>query len=111
MFAGFPGLWSQGVPVAVADLGFETDDQAYAAVDELGLPLTQTTVAEAESILDMKAEDAIVAIGDVTEAAELDELEQGETDGKGRKTVLQAVADRRALLAGDGDEHQEDDGA
>lgn len=39
VFAGFPGLWSAGVPVAVADLGFESDAAAFARVDELGLPL------------------------------------------------------------------------
>lgn len=47
VFAGFPGLWSPGVPVAVADLGFESDEQALARVDELGLPLKRAKLKAA----------------------------------------------------------------
>lgn len=50
-FAGFPGLWLADRPIAVSELGFATDDDAYAAVDELGLPLAQTTVAEGAGLM------------------------------------------------------------
>lgn len=50
-FGGFPGLWVQGRPVAVAELGFETVEDAYKAVEELGLPLNQTTVAVGEGAM------------------------------------------------------------
>jgi hypothetical protein len=43
-FSGFPGLWAPGHPVRVSLLGFDTDDEALARAEELGLPLTVTKV-------------------------------------------------------------------
>lgn len=50
-FGGFPGLWAKDRPVLVSELGFETLDDAYQAVDELGLPLARTTVAAGEGLM------------------------------------------------------------
>lgn len=43
-FGGFPGVWAAEHPVAVRELGFDTDEDALDRVRELGLPLTETTV-------------------------------------------------------------------
>lgn len=50
-FGGFPGLWIKGQPVAVSELGFESVDDAHKRVDELNLPLAQTTVAQGEGLM------------------------------------------------------------
>jgi hypothetical protein len=52
-FAGvFPGVWHVGQPVAVSELGFDDDDEAVDRAEELGLPLSTTTVAEGEGKAD-----------------------------------------------------------
>lgn len=40
-FAGFPGLWQAGVPVAAHDLGVDDVDEAWGTIQELGLPLAK----------------------------------------------------------------------
>ena len=50
-FAGFPGLWVEGRPVAVTELGFESDDVALATVADLGLPLELTSVAPGDGLM------------------------------------------------------------
>jgi hypothetical protein len=50
-FANFPGLWIEGQPVAVSELGFDDDDAAFARAEELGLPLDETTVAAGEGAM------------------------------------------------------------
>lgn len=45
-FAGFPGVWAIGQPIASEALGFVTVSDAEARIAELGLPLTRT-LAEA----------------------------------------------------------------
>jgi hypothetical protein len=41
-FAGFPGMWSIGAPIASSALGFDTVADAEQRISELGLPLTRT---------------------------------------------------------------------
>ena len=48
-FGDFPGMWTPGAPIAVSELGFDTEKEALAAVKELGLPLRAVQV-EAESV-------------------------------------------------------------
>lgn len=43
-FGGFPGVWEPGRPVAVSELGFDTDADALALVEELELPLRKVKV-------------------------------------------------------------------
>lgn len=43
-FGSFPGVWEPGRPVAVGELGFDTDEEALARVAELGLPLRKLRV-------------------------------------------------------------------
>lgn len=47
-FAGFPGIWTPGEPIAALELvthgGFVDEDELADMVEELGLPLEQTTV-------------------------------------------------------------------
>lgn len=43
-FGGFPGVWAPGQPVEISELGFDSEDEALARVDELGLPLRQVNV-------------------------------------------------------------------
>lgn len=43
-FGGFPGLWAPGIPVAVSELGFESEQAALDQVAELDLPLKQVNV-------------------------------------------------------------------
>jgi hypothetical protein len=43
-FGGFPGVWEPGRPVAVSELGFDTEEEALALVDELELPLRPVQV-------------------------------------------------------------------
>jgi hypothetical protein len=43
-FAGFPGVWEPGRPVAISELGFASADEALDLVDELGLPLRKVRV-------------------------------------------------------------------
>lgn len=108
-FAGFPGLWAPGAPVLVASLGFESDDAAYARVEELGLPLVETaaplpaTEPDGPALLELNAPDAIAAIGELTDPDELFALRQAEGDGKNRKTVMQALVERLDALVPPGD--------
>lgn len=44
-FGVYPGVWAKGTPIAVRDLGFESEEEALDRARELGLPLTETTVA------------------------------------------------------------------
>jgi hypothetical protein len=43
-FGDFPGVWAPGQPVAVSELGFDTEKDALARVKELGLPLREVQV-------------------------------------------------------------------
>lgn len=150
-FANFPGVWYVGQPIAVSELGFDTGDEAQAAVAAAGLPLSSTTVAEGDglmpqvpgtmpgadearatgwtpqpgdpgaelapgevfppdpprpaeedllesTILDMNAGDAVAAIEEISDTAELDALTARETAGKNRTTVLKALADRKTAV-------------
>jgi hypothetical protein len=45
-FGDFPGVWTPGQPVAVSELGFDTDKDALAAVKTLGLPLREVSVEQ-----------------------------------------------------------------
>lgn len=40
-FGGFPGVWEPGRPIALTELGFDTEKGARDAVKELGLPLRE----------------------------------------------------------------------
>lgn len=40
-FGDFPGMWAPGAPIAVSELGFDTEKEALAAVKTLGLPLRE----------------------------------------------------------------------
>ncbi len=48
-FAGFPGAWTPGVPIAAAELarhgGFADEDEVTARIEELGLPLEEASVS------------------------------------------------------------------
>jgi len=50
-FANFPGLWITGHPVAVSELGFDSEEEALAAVEALGLPLKLTKVPIGEGLM------------------------------------------------------------
>jgi len=50
-FANMPGLWLEGQPVAVSELGFASDADAYAAVEEAGLPLVKTKVKSGKGLM------------------------------------------------------------
>ncbi len=54
-FGNFPGLWVVGQPVAVSELGFESEDEALARVEELGLPLKTLTVTAGSSPMPARA--------------------------------------------------------
>lgn len=45
-FGDFPGMWAPGHPVAVSELGFDTEKEALAAVKALGLPLREVHVEQ-----------------------------------------------------------------
>lgn len=45
-FGDFPGMWAPGHPVAVSELGFDTEKEALAAVKALGLPLREVSVEQ-----------------------------------------------------------------
>lgn len=45
-FGGFPGVWSPGQPVAVSELGFESEQDALDRARELELPLREVRVDE-----------------------------------------------------------------
>jgi hypothetical protein len=42
-FGDFPGMWQPGRPIALSELGFDTEKDALAAVKELGLPLREVS--------------------------------------------------------------------
>jgi hypothetical protein len=46
-FGGFPGQWYPGRPIAVAALGFETQDEALEAAKGLPLVVTRVPVGSA----------------------------------------------------------------
>lgn len=50
-FSGFPGLWGLDRPIAISELGFESEDAALARVEELNLPLAKTTVDHGEGLM------------------------------------------------------------
>lgn len=72
-FAGFPGLWITDCPVAVSELGFENEDVALAAVEELGLPLLLTSVPVGEGLMPEVANH--VRAGEVPVSIDVDEAE------------------------------------
>lgn len=49
-FANFPGRYAPGEPVAFDELDLGGDDAVRARVEELGLPLDETTVAAGEGL-------------------------------------------------------------
>lgn len=40
-FGGFPGTWQPGRPIAVTELGFDTEKEAREQVKQLALPLRE----------------------------------------------------------------------
>jgi hypothetical protein len=126
-FANFGGLFVKGQPVAVSLLGFDSDEDAYAAVEAAGLPLVRTTVSAGEGsmpsrenhyaegeepealpdaapelpaaeMVEENADELIGYVAKVTDLDTLDGLEQAEKAGKSRTTVLAAIDLRRQAL-------------
>ena len=50
-FGDFPGVWEPGRPIAVSELGFDTDKQARDLVKELGLPLREVQADLADALM------------------------------------------------------------
>lgn len=48
-FGGFPGMWAPDRPIALAELGFDTERDARDAVKELGLPLREVMADPADA--------------------------------------------------------------
>lgn len=73
-FPGFPGTFTPGEPVALADLGFDSEDEAFALVEELQLPLEP---AKAELSTPPATEEELAAArAEKLSALKVDDLKQ-----------------------------------
>jgi hypothetical protein len=72
-FANFPGMWRPGQPVAAAELGFDSAEEAETRVAELGLPLLVVTVEEGSAPMPARPNHLLSETGLETLDAALDE--------------------------------------
>ena len=73
-FAGFPGAWAPGKPIAVDALGLGHRDRVRELVHELGLPLKETRVPAGSAPLPPMPSQVVAA--DEPAAAEGEAVEQ-----------------------------------
>lgn len=111
----FPGVYFVGRPVAISELGGLTYDEAIALLEETGVPLEETEVAEGEGkayrenhaasdleVAAAKVDEAVEEAGGIRTHAQADEVaaELGIVWPEGKITLAEKVAAIEAVRAG-----------